>query len=425
MKNRLFTIVILLVAVFQLVAEDIDLNRAIEIAVKNNEDVLSSKQDLKNSNYKYREALANAFPKLDAELNGFYKIDSSNKLMDQTLDYATENTITLVQPIWVGGKVGTGIKIAKKYKKVSDLSYDLSVDNITVQVKESFYNVLMAKEAWNVIRLVYDNAKTNLDNIVILHSQGQVSEYDLLKARVRVKSIEPQLLQYENNYILAKQNFKSDLGIDLDREINLIGEFAVPTELDTLNFKERALENRKELKMLKLQRDMMKDNQRIAFGDYLPTISAIGQFSHTSTDDEINEMFDNDQKYLQKTQVGLNVQIPLFNGGATHSKVQQAKVEVKKADLQYMKASRQIVLQTDMLYKNLKEVMSEIDLQEETVKESEKALSIANIRYKNGMGTQIEVIDAQTELETARLNYLSTVHKFIITNIRFKQAIGE
>ncbi len=432
MFNKVFTFILMLVALVVIpvvisASEIISIDKAVKIALKNNEDILMADQDLKNANHQYWEAFSNALPKIDASFTGVKKLDSTNEFIDQSEDYSLQGEITLAQPIWVGGKVGTGIKIASIYKDLTKKTFQLEQEKKKLEIKQSFYNVLLARKALEVIHLVKQDADENLANLEIMFSQGLISEYDIVKARVRVKEVEPQLVQYENQLKLAEDKLKSDLVIDFDVDVEFAGSIndeAYKSLLDIQDYKKKALEQRLELKILELQNEMYKNNKRIVQGDFLPTLSAVGVYSIQGTNDYYDKVLENDFSY-KNINVGLNLQVPIFNGGGTLAKVKQADVSIKKAKLQLIQTKRLIELEAESNHKSMIRYAREIELHKQSVEEADKALDIANVRYVNGVGTQIEVVDAQSNLEQAKLQELSAIHNFINSSLMFKLSIGD
>ncbi len=418
------TIILMLLISLTLIADSVTLDEAINIALDKNENVLTAKEDLQNSKYKFHEALANAFPTIDATMTAVHKSYTSNDMFDQQEDKAFDGELTIVQPLWVGGKVGTGIKIAKVYNKLSKEAFELEKAKTRVSVTESFNNVLLAKEAFRVIKTTRDNAQENLRIAEVMFEQELISEYELIKARVRVKSLDPMVIEYQNNYKLALDSFKTELGLELDSEIELSGTLEYSdVVVDTLNYKERVLAKRRELSMLKKQNTMYKQYKRIAVGDLLPTIAAVGSYTSQSTQDEFSDLFEDDFN-IRKFNVGLNVTIPIFHGGGTYARINQAKSSIRKSDLQIQRTTRLLQLEAEAAYKTMNQAYEEIGLQEDVVRESTKALEIANIRFRNGVGSQIEVIDAQTELQTSQLNLLAAVHKYTNAVVNFNYTSG-
>lgn len=460
--KRLMIILLILIALLSSAFSKtvLTLDGAIEIALERNEDVEKAREDYKKSEYEYDEAFAGALPTIDAKatyLRNIYSSDITNmnyasaagigetlrdldlitqdtfdnymgdvsNKFDKDVNAVKDNTLSLelnlVQPLYVGGKVMTAIDIAEIYEKLSRTTLELREDEVKVIVKKAFYNVLMLEEAVRVILVVKDDADRNLKNIENMYEAGLVSEYDLIKARVRVRSIEPDIIALKNNLVIAKNYLKSTLGMDLSEEIEVDGEFSENVVVDTDNYKERALDSKRELKLLGFQKEMYEKNVTIQKGDYLPSVFALGNYTFQSQNDEFGDTFEKNYG-VHSASVGLMAQINLFDGFGKKARVDKANVELRKAELELQKSRRLIELQAEQTYRAIVEARDEIKARNEAILESEKALKISEVRFNNGLGTQLEVIDAQTSLEQARLNKIQAIHKLIVAKIEFEFA---
>ncbi len=235
--------------------------------------------------------------------------------------------------------------------------------------------------------------------------------------------------QIDNSLVISKNFLKISLGYELDKEIEFVGEFYVATnfkENDSLvvNTKELAMKNRVELKLLDYKKEMLEKNVEIEFGGYLPSILAIGAYQFQSSNDDFGDTFEKNIG-INVFNVGITASFPIFNGFSTQSRVEKAKIEVMKAELDKKKMTKMIKMQADQMLKIVMQSQKEVSLQEELVSDSEKALKIANVRFENGVGTETEIIDSQTELEQARLNKIASLHNLINAIIDYEYSIGK
>jgi len=453
----------LLALVAALAAETISIDQAVNMGIAKNEDLLTAGQELKKSDFVYQEAFSGALPKIEAKatlLRNFYSSPITNmnygiaagtgstleqlglitpsenqdyqggllQNMDSEVDAVKNNNLSwevnLVQPIWLGGKVGAAVEIAKLYTSLNQSVYDLKKDEIVVSVKKNFYNVLMLKELNRLLKLVKADADSNLANLENMTRVGLVSEYDLIKARVRVKALEPKLKEAENNLELAEGLLKSSIGMEINAKADFTGEFSDKISFDAANYLERTVANRKELQILGYKKEMQAKNTQIEYGNHLPSVLAIGNYTFQSQNDDFKNTFDKNYG-VHALSAGVTAIFPIFNGLGTQAKVEQAQIEVKKTGLEIEKSKRLMQLQTDQAYKKIQEAKSEIALHDASVAESEKAQQIAKVRFDNGAGTQIEVIDSQTAVEQAKVERIAAVHKLINAVLDFELAVGQ
>ena len=463
MKKTLVIIFLIIISAAQS-AEMLNLEQSINIALLNNEEILKARRELQKSGYRYDEAFSATLPRIEAKatvLRKGYSSEIDNMVYDMTglgnqvagmnnhlvetdpgyegkeipmtempdrsVDAVKDNTIKWEVNAYLSlynGAIGAAIDIAKVYENLSKVSYELVREQVITDVKKSFYNVLSLRKALEVIKLVKEDADKNLANINVMYEQGLVSEYDLIKAKVRVSSIRPKILNFSNNLELARAAFKSKLGRDLDSDITIVGAMEDGIKVDTDNYKFRAVNNRNELKLLSFQKEMLRKNQDIEFSGHLPTVAAIANYTFQSQNDDYGDTFEKNFG-VHSVNVGVTATFPIFFGGQVNAKVDQAKMEVKKADLDIRRNKKLIELQADQNFKKIEESREEIKLQDEAVAEAEKALEIANVRYQSNVGTQLEVIDAQTSLEEARLARIMSIHGLTQAVIDFEYSVGE
>jgi len=464
MKNYIIIINMLVISSFSLFGEVYDLEKSIKTALENNETVKVAAQQLEKSEYVYKEAFSGALPKVEANLtylrnlysskitnmsyylsamsNGIaglnntildYHPDSGlhempfTEMPDEETDAMKDNTLkaelSLIQPIWLGGKVGTAIEIAQIFKKMNQSAYQLEKDKVATEIKKNFYQILALKESKKVMELVKADAYNNLDKIEKLYKEGLVSEYDLIQARVRVNSIEPKVMSIDNYYDLAREYLKINMGLSGDAEVEIEGELTAAVTPDTSKAAETAMAHRLELQLLEYQRELLSKNVTIEYSNHLPNIIGLANYTFQSSNDDFADTFEQDYG-VGTLNVGITANFPIFNGFGTKAKVDQAMVEEKKTSLNIMKTQRLIRLQIKDVLSKLRLAEEELKLRDKEIAEYEKALAITQVRYDNGLCTQLELTGAQTALETSRLNKVNTINNYINAMIDLESATG-
>ncbi|MCK5760802.1 MAG: TolC family protein, partial [Candidatus Delongbacteria bacterium] len=392
------TILSIMIFALSTLADVYTLDKAIEVALSNNESVKIAEKELERSDYVYSEAFSGALPKVEANVTYLRNIYSSkitnmehyfasfangiaginNTIMgdypslpemsfmempEPTVEAMKNNTIkvefSLIQPIWIGGKVGTALDIAKIYKEMSISAFKLEKDKVTLEIKKNFYQILLLDESRKVMSLVKKDAYANLDKIEKLYQEGLVSEYDIIQARVRVKSIEPKIVSLDNYYDLAKEYLKINMGLDTSELIEIDGSITATFIPDTTNYYDKAINNRVELKLLNNKKDLLRENVKIKYSDHLPSIVGIANYTFQSQNDDFGDTFEQDYG-VGAFNVGITANIPIFNGFGTKAKTDQANIEVKKAGLEIAKTKKFINLQ-------LKDAMSKLKLAREEI----------------------------------------------------------
>ncbi len=437
----ILTAILLNTVVISAQADSVDLvltiDKAVSIALQNNYDIRIAQLSVQKAEEQITEAYAGAWPKLS--LSGQYTRNLKSPVLfippntpfnpspnTLTFSIGAKNSynlgVTLSQTIF-DPRLGTAISIAKKYSKYSDLSNESAKDEVIAQVKESFYSVLLSTKLVDVNEQGYKVAQANYENTGALYKQGAASEYDYLRAEVQLANVKPMLIEARNNLQLAKNALKNLLALDLNTTIEVQGEFKV--EKVSQDLMERSNEILKDknpaLQQLSIQKLMLEENVNIEKAAYLPTLSAFGNYDWQTQDNTFK--FSN-YNWANTITVGLSLTYTLFDGFKRSARIQQAKIDVE--NLEVTKNKTEAGLRIGLMQSKLKmeEALDRIQAQEKSVQQAQRALEIAQTRYKEGVGTQLEILDTQNSLTQTRINYEKAVYDFLVAKTEWEKVLG-
>src|ERR1039457_2411826 len=394
------------------------LDDAIKKALELNWDVQISGKDIQKSEEQVSEAYANVFPRSD--FTGQYVRNIKLPVLflppisgfPPTLEIGSKNSfdaaLTLSQVIF-NMKVNTAIQIAGEYSSYSKEGNRAARNDIVLNVKKAFYNILLMKKLVNVSREGYQVAKANYDNVASLYKQGVSSEYDFLRAEVQMANSEPGLIQAENNLALAKNYIKNLITLDINKPIDVIGEFKfeeVPPEISQSKNTE-AVKDNPLVKQMTIQESLLDKNVTIQRSDYYPSLAFFGKYDFQSQD---NTLDIKNYNWAKSFMLGFQLNYTIFDGFSRGSRIEQAVIDKEKIMLTRRKVEEGLkirILQADL---NMEEARKRIKAQEKNLEQAEKTIKIAQTRYKNGVGTQLELIDTQAALTFAQTNYATAVY---------------
>ncbi|MDP4191748.1 MAG: TolC family protein [Bacteroidota bacterium] len=413
------------------------LNDAISIARKNNKDVLIAGQDMSKAEAQIDEAYGNAFPQLDftAGYQRFFELPSlfiapntpfnqspSTLTMKMGANNSFSTTLSLSQVLF-SAKLNSAIEAAKEYSKVSESNVQATNEDVELAVKKTFYSVLLAKNVVDVSRQSLDLAKANYENVSQLYKQGMAAEFDFLRSEVQVANTEPALSQAENNLVLALNALKNLLGIDISKKIALQGALEmeeVPAGVIESESK-MVLERNSTLKGLQAQEQLLEKSIQIQKADYYPSLAAIGQYQYQSQD---NTFKFSQYNWASTFVVGLQLSFPIFNGMQTKYRVEQAQIDKDKLVLNRQKFEDGLKIQIENAKLKMSEAKQRIGAQVRSVEQATKAVSIAEVRFKNGLGTQVELIDAQVALTRTQINKAQAVYDYLVSKSDWERLSG-
>lgn len=414
------------------------LNKAISIALTKNYDVQLAMQNIFNADAQIDEAYADVWPEIN--VSGNYSRNIKEPVLflppntpfnpgntTQTFSIGAKNnfdlTASLKQTLF-SWKVNTAIKIANDYSDYYKYQAESTEDEVVFQVKQAFYGVLLSKELVNVSQKNYDVAKANYNNVDAQYKQGVSSEFDLLRSEVSLANAQPALIQAKNNLEMSKNSLKNLLAINLKKNIDVKGKFELENvskeDLETSN--EILMKSNPMLISLNLQSSILDKNISLQKAAYFPVLSGFANYQWQAQDNTLK--FSN-YNWANTFSVGLTLSIPIFDGFRRSAKVEQA--EIQKTQLEITKTKTEEGLKIQLLQAELKMKESEerVNAQQKSVDQAERALQIAQTRYKNGIGTQLEILDTQSSLVQTQVNYSQAVYDFLIAKAEWEKTLGD
>ncbi len=413
---------------------NLDLRTAIDISLEHNEFYLIAKKEVDRADGQIMEAVSGALPQVTGGLryNRNWRIPVGVFQMgDETVTFrfGTENNyvadLTVTQPIYSGGKTFTALKMARVYKNMAKETVNRSRQDLKFSVYNSFYGALLANEIHRVNRESYRLACENLDVAQKMYDQGMVAEYDLLRAKVAVSNIEPLVIRAENDAEVAASSLKNVLGIDMDIVINFVADFDsnqfILPPIDPQSAKAELQENRPEIRISRNETSLSRHLVSIAKAGYRPTLSF-------STSLQYQAQFNRGSVFEKKWDRSLNsvvmLSVPIFDSWRTPSKVKQARVDVIQSRLKEESILKSMILDFEQNLGRYNEARRRLSAQGDAVELARRGLSIAGVRYENGVGTQLEVSDARLALAEAEINGAMAFHDLAVSYAALMRALG-
>jgi len=445
------------------------LEQCIDLALKNNKALLSSVEDKEMADQLYYEARGSLLPQLS--LQGAYNLSTtwlpeSSKaptadFSSELDDNATGNDSTLAgimsyitnsmmpsdpmkegsvvaqlkfsQILFSGGKLINGIHAVNKYRSIQGKRIDLLKQDLITNTTNMFYQTLLARKLWEVQEEGLALAKDHLKQVETFNGEGQVSEFDLLRAKLEVAKLQPDVVKAHNQYDLALSALKKQIG-SVDPRFTVDDEFQIPNQPDIFSItnpdtllidlpaaQESAQKHRIELKLASINSEINTIKYKAEKGNYLPNLMLNADYSiYTAADEYAIQKND----YGTSFSVGVGFSIPLFTGLTNTAKRNYAKHEMWQAKIQERDASEMIQLEVKQAYQNMRTALENYKVQLENINLAERSLHLAQVRYENKVGIQLEVFDAQVMLSGVKLSYYNSIYEVISANQKLKKAMG-
>ena len=318
-----------------------------------------------------------------------------------------------------------------KSLNLSSLDVELAVEsarsskiNMVNAVRKAYYSVLLAKDALQVFKESYDIALMSYNDISNKFKQGIVSEYDLVRADVNAKNIKPNVIQAQNAYNLATLSLKALMGIDIDREISVDGsllDYEKDLYADILRIDTSLVNNNSELKQFDIQNKQLQKTLELYKAQYLPTVAITGSYMYMSMN---NDFRFGDYRWNPYSTVGLSISIPIFDGLKKSNDIRQTKVTLEQMKWQREDVVRNLKLAINNNISNMTNYVEQVLSTKDAVQQAQKGHEISQKLYDTGMGTLLDLNNAQLGLTQASLAFNQAIYNFLASKADLDKTLG-
>ena len=388
--------------------DTLSLEEAIGQALNKNENLLVAQAQRHSERQRWRETRSNALPSLD------WRTTYNRNWVRPTFVFGgnsfrsgTDNNINsrleLRQAVYSGGRLGAALDAIRHNEAYAAQVERGTVQQIRAEVEEGLNEVLLARELDGVSRQALETAQANLRQVEALYRGGRVPEFDLLQARVQVASLQADSIRASNAVDLSEMRFKNGVGEPLDSPRRPAGHFRSRSPMEGRSADELLqVAIRKRAAVLQAD-DLLRAGRRtidLERAQNNPSLDFVSGAQVQFQSDECN--VGDDGVWARSWSTGIELEMPLFDGHRTGARVSQARLQVKRLELQRQQTLRAVELEVRQALMLLDEAGQRLKAQAVAVQYASRGLEVAQARYRNGAGTQLEIHDAQFALVQAR-----------------------
>lgn len=411
----------------------LSLEQALEIALSENPTIKIADQQIEIKRYAKQGTYASLYPQIDATASYQRVIKKQTMSMDfggqtQTIKVGSDNSfnggVTLGMPV-VNAQLWQSLK-------VSALDVELAVEqarssriDMIEQVTKAYYGILLAKQSQELYQSVYDNAVENNDIVKKKFDVGAVSEYDLIRSNVTVQNALPNVIEAEYTVTLALWQLKALLGIDLQREIDVIGSLMDYVHVldKSYDISQLNLENNSTLKQLDMQEQMLEHAVKITKLANVPSLSVNAAYLYTALGND--GKFFNKEAWNPYSYAGLQLNIPIFAGNKRRAATREARLNLTNLQLQRENVERQLRVGIVQYLNNMQSSVKKYHASAATVDQAQRGYDIAVKRYDVGRGTLVDIDNSQLALTQAELQRNQSIYNFLTAKVSLDKVLGD
>ena len=401
-------------------AQRLTLEAAVQLALQRNPDLvkqtlqrLSSEQDLVIARSQILPQLNFNASLADTRVNGpIVLVSGATVSTVQGTTYSGNYSAGLVlrQLVFDGGKWWNNLSAADLGLQASQAQVDEQKLQITYLVEQRFYELLRAQRQLNVLADAAARSRDQADFTQRLFEGGRSTQADVYAARANRDNDEIQRLGQERAVELARADLAIAIGLDPSEPLavaepaNLLAEPGPPPALrDAVG---RALESRPSLKAFSLSAESSRKSAAAARGDYWPTVGLFAQLNRGTQ--SFSTYFDRPDLNSQAS-AGVNLSWNLFGGFLTDANARKAEVQTLIAENELRSARRNVASDVDKAVAQLSTARAQSRVAQQSEQTAKEGLRLARTRQEVGVGTQLEVRDAELKLTQAQLSVVGSL----------------
>jgi len=412
------------------------LEQCLEYAYQNQDSLKNAKLDIESANYKVKETIGIGLPQVSgsAQFMDYLKIPTTllpGEFFNQPgtfipvkfgVKYQSSIGAEIKQLLFDGSYI-VGLRASKTYKELSERNYNRTKISTTIAVTKAYYQVLVSNEQMRLLDANVAQLRQQLKETTEMNKQGFVEKIDLDRLSVVYNNLETTRENTRQILDLSTQLLKFQMGMPIsdrlevkDKIENVNVDAGAVIQTDT-----SAYRNRIEYNLLETQRKLNDLNiQRLKSG-YLPSLSAFGNTSYQYQADNFKDLYN---MRFPSTVVGLQLNVPIFSGLQRLNQVRQAQVELRKSDNILRMAKNGILLQQENARVTYQNSTRSLNNQKSNMEVAREVLRVSKIKYQEGIGSSIEVTQAQTALEEAENNYIQALYDVLVSKVDLENAYG-
>lgn len=436
MKISKLILLILIVFSFNQYAQEklsITIDQAIEIGLKNSKMLHSSLMKVKSAEAKVKEADAMRLPtlKLSARYTRLSKVDPfvittpfgtfpiSPGIYD---NYATQ--LSLSQPLFTGFRLLGNVKLNEELSNATNEDYNKDKSDLLFNIKNAYWNVYKAQQFKKVMDETVDQIKAHLNDAKNLEKAGMMTRNDVLKLEVQYSNVLYQQIDAENAVKLSIVALNNTIGIPLDTqtEITSTANLNVYQTEDLSSLISNAIEKRPEVKAADSRVRASEAGVTLAQSSWYPQIALYGNYYYSKPNQRI---LPQKNQFDATWDAGIMLNMNVWDWLTTKHQTDQAQAQLEQAKDGLGLIKDGITLEVTQNYLSVNQAKRKIDIAKLNVEQAEENLRVTSEKFKNGLATSSELIDAETALISAKTNFNTSVVDYELSKAKLEKSIGK
>ena len=426
-------------------AQSISLDSCKQLALQNNRKIKEAELQIRASQQQKQEVFTNFFPKISATAFALRSADYLMKLETPTmnlpvwdgrnpaqlmnptqfayfpalsiglLDYMNTAAITVAMPIYAGGRIRRGYKLARLGEEVNVYRKEMTRDEVLGRTEDLFWTLESLREKEWTIRSYQHMLDTLYRDVSNYSSAGLAQQNDVLKVQLKQNELKTNMLKLKNGVNLTRRALCQHIGLAYDSSL----VFTAPPEplgtAMTFQDPEQLAKNRNEYHLLNKAVEVRQVQKKLAAGEYLPQLSVAGA----------GFTYDLMEKTTNNALGMINLSIPITDWWAGSHKIKKQQIELEQAESSLQENTELLVLQIRQAANEVEETRFQVGVSRVSVEQAAENLRISQDNYKAGIIGISDLLEAQAVAQQAKDNLIDAQCQFRSKFAKYKLMTGQ
>lgn len=332
-----------------------------------------------------------------------------------------------VRQLVFDGSYFVALKASNTYKEVADKELVKTKIEIVESVQKSFYAVLVAQENLELLATNYYRIDSLLNETRILYENGFAEKIDVNRVTIERNNLRTELKSSTESLATTIAFLKYNMGMPIQQPFSIVGDInqlrleTIDIDFDGFNYL-----NRIEYDILQTNRDLVELDMKRFQVQYLPSINANFNAGYNSGATRFNQLteFNNSNVWFNYSSWGLSMSLPIFDGLRKSYIIQQKKIQARQLENTRVDLQNAIDLEIMQSKINLNNSVQNLNTQLENMELAREVYDVTRIKYQEGVGSNLEVIEADAAYKAAQISYSNALYNAVIAKIELKKALG-
>ncbi|HUH75189.1 MAG TPA: TolC family protein [Chitinophagales bacterium] len=415
------------------------LEEAKVFAIQNSKDLALKQVEVNQARLKVKESLSYLLPQVNGELSYTHYGKLNSTILpagtlgipeDQIVQFGLPNNVNVAinatQTIF-NGVFLVGFKAADIFVKMTEQEKVVKTEDIKDMISRSYYNVLVARESQSIVSKNIKNLQELYQQTNLLYTNGLVEEIDVDRLSLSLANLKTQVSTLENNIELTEVVLKFQMGYPLDQEIILTQNLSDFVDSVTILYPESgSFETRSELQLMNLREQVNISNiKRLKFTN-LPSLTAYSSLASSAQRDKFTFFnFSNQYNWFNSRYFGVQLNVPIWDSFGRRSQVRSAKEDLQRIKIGREQLQESFKLTYSKARLDYANAINEYNNTNRNMQLAEKIYKVAQLKYKEGLGSSLELTNAEQQLYTTQATLINAMYKILIAKTDISKALGD